>query len=166
MDYGKIIRDVKDWPKEGIIFKDLTTVWKNSEAFKSSIDEMVSRYKNKGITKIVAAESRGFIYGSVLAYLLNAGFVPVRKPKKLPCKAICESYELEYGTDQLCMHEDALVKGDKVLLVDDLIATGGTCEAIIKLIRKLGAEVIEACFFVELTFLNGKISLIYLYLAS
>lgn len=156
MDYNKIIRDIPDWPKKGIIFKDLTTVWKDKDAFKASLDEMYNRYKDKKITKIVGAESRGFIYAGALSYLLNAGFVPVRKPGKLPYKTIEESYELEYGTDKLCMHEDAIAKGDKVLLVDDLIATGGTAEAIVKLIRKLGGEVVEACFFVELTFLNGK----------
>jgi len=156
MDYNKIIRDIPDWPKKGIVFKDLTTVWKDKTAFKQSIDELYSRYKDKKIDKVVGAESRGFIYGSVIAYLLGAGFVPVRKPGKLPWKTIEESYELEYGTDRLVMHQDAIEKGERVLLIDDLIATGGTAEAIVKMIRKVGGEVIEAAFFMELTFLNGK----------
>ncbi len=156
MDYNAIIRNIPDWPKKGIIFKDLTTVWKDSAAFKTSIDEIYNRYKNQKIDKVVGAESRGFIYGSVIAYLLGAGFVPVRKPGKLPYKAIEESYELEYGTDKLCMHEDAIEKGERVLIIDDLIATGGTAEAIVKMVRRLGGEVIETAFFMELTFLNGK----------
>lgn len=156
MDYNAIIRNIPDWPKKGIIFKDLTTVWKDSTAFKTSIDEIYNRYKNQKIDKVVGAESRGFIYGSVIAYLLGAGFVPVRKPGKLPYKAIEESYELEYGTDKLCMHEDAIEKGERVLIIDDLIATGGTAEAIVKMVRRLGGEVVETAFFMELTFLNGK----------
>ena len=156
MDYTKIIRDIPNWPKEGIVFKDLTTVWKDKDVFKKSIDEMVERYKDKKIDKIVGAESRGFIYGPLLAYLLGAGFVPVRKPGKLPWKCIEEEYELEYGTDKLCMHEDAIEKGENVLIVDDLIATGGTAQATVKLVERLGGNCIEACFFVELTFLNGK----------
>lgn len=156
MDYNAIIRNIPDWPKKGIIFKDLTTVWKDSAAFKTSIDEIYNRYKNQKIDKVVGAESRGFIYGSVIAYLLGAGFVPVRKPGKLPYKAIEESYELEYGTDKLCMHEDAIEKGERVLIIDDLIATGGTAEAIVKMVRRLGGEVVETAFFMELTFLNGK----------
>jgi adenine phosphoribosyltransferase len=156
MDYSEIIRDVPDWPSKGIIFKDLTTVWKDNQAFKKSIDEIYERYKDKKIDKVIGAESRGFIYGAVLAYMLGAGFVPVRKPGKLPWKHIEETYELEYGTDSLAMHEDAIEKGEKVLLIDDLIATGGTAEAIVKMVEKLGGEIVEACFFVELTFLNGK----------
>ena len=156
MDYNAIIRNIPDWPKKGIIFKDLTTVWKDSAAFKTSIDEIYNRYKNQKIDKVVGAESRGFIYGSVIAYLLGAGFVPVRKPGKLPYKAIEESYELEYGTDKLCMHEDAIEKGERVLIIDDLIATGGTAEAIVKMVRRRSGEVIETAFFMELTFLNGK----------
>ncbi len=156
MDYSDIIRDVPDWPKKGIIFKDLTTVWKDKKAFKQSMDDFYARYKDIKIDKVVGAESRGFIYASPLAYLLEAGFVPVRKPGKLPYKYIEEQYELEYGVDSLAMHEDAIEKGDKVLIIDDLIATGGTAEAIVNMVKKLGGEIVEASFFVELTFLDGR----------
>lgn len=156
MDLSSLIRDVPDFPKQGILFKDITTLWKDPQGLKQSTDELAKRYMNKGITKIVAAESRGFIVGSPLAYLIGAGFVPVRKPGKLPSKVISESYELEYGTDTLTIHEDAITKGDKILIVDDLIATGGTLHAIIKLVETLGGSIEEICVLVELSFLNAR----------
>ncbi len=156
MDLKALIRDVADFPKEGILFKDLTTLWKDKDGFKASIDELAQKYKGKGIDKVVGMESRGFIVGAPVAYLIGAGFVPVRKPGKLPSKTVSETYDLEYGTDTLVVHEDAISKGDKVLIVDDLLATGGTAEATVKLIEKLGGEVLEVCCLVELGFLNGK----------
>ncbi|HEO64784.1 MAG TPA: adenine phosphoribosyltransferase, partial [Spirochaetes bacterium] len=138
MDLKALIRDVADFPKEGILFKDLTTLWKDKDGFKASIDELAQKYKGKGIDKVVGMESRGFIVGAPVAYLIGAGFVPVRKPGKLPSKTVSETYDLEYGTDTLVVHEDAISKGDKVLIVDDLLATGGTAEATVKLIKKLG----------------------------
>ena len=156
MDLKKYIRNVPDFPKPGIQFKDITTLWKDNKAFKESIDLLYNRYKDKNIDKVVGAESRGFIVASPLAYLLNAGFVPVRKKGKLPYKKIDVVYELEYGTDTLEMHEDAIKKGENVLVVDDLLATGGTMGAIISLVKKLGGNIIEAAFIVELEPLNGR----------
>ncbi len=156
MDLKALIRDVADFPKEGILFKDLTTLWKDKDGLKESIDELAQKYKGKGIDKVVGMESRGFIVGAPVAYLIGAGFVPVRKPGKLPSKTVSETYDLEYGTDTLVVHEDAISKGDKVLIVDDLLATGGTAEATVKLIEKLGGEILEVCCLVELGFLNGR----------
>jgi len=156
MDLKKYIRNVPDFPKPGIQFKDITTLWKDNKAFKESIDLLYQRYKDKEIDKVVGAESRGFIVASPLAYLLNAGFVLVRKKGKLPYKKINVVYELEYGTDSLEMHEDAIKQGENVLVVDDLLATGGTMGAIIKLVKKLGGNIIEAAFIVELEPLNGR----------
>ncbi|MDH5680035.1 MAG: adenine phosphoribosyltransferase [Spirochaetota bacterium] len=156
MDIKELIRDVPDFPKKGVLFKDLTTLWKDPAGFKQVTDELTNRYKDKGIDKIVAADARGFIVGAPIAYLIGAGFVPVRKPGKLPYKVMSESYDLEYGKDTLTIHEDAISQGEKVLIVDDLIATGGTTEAIIKLVEKLGGEIVEVCAMVELSFLNGR----------
>ncbi len=156
MDYQKLIRDIPDYPKKGILFKDLTTLWKDKDAFKSSIDDLAALFKNTKIDKIVGIESRGFIIGSALAYLLGVGFVPVRKKGKLPAETIEETYALEYGTDTLTMHKDAISPGEQVLVVDDLIATGGTCSAVAKLTEKLGGKIVAFAFMVELTFLNGR----------
>lgn len=156
MNLEALIRDIPDFPKEGVVFKDITTLWKDPAGFKASIDELAKRYINKGITKVVAPDARGHIVGAPVAYIIGAGFVPVRKPGKLPSKVISESYELEYGSDSLEMHEDAITKNDKVIIVDDLIATGGTIGAIIKLIERLGGEVVEVVSLVELSFLNGR----------
>ncbi len=156
MNFKDYITDVPDYPVKGIVFKDLTTLWKDPAAFKQSIDALVEHYKDKKIDKIVAAEARGFIIGAPMACALNAGFVPVRKPKKLPREAITATYQLEYGTDTLAMHKDAISEGDKVLVVDDLIATGGTCTAIADLIKELKGEIFEFCFLVELEFLKGR----------
>ncbi|RKX96696.1 MAG: adenine phosphoribosyltransferase [Spirochaetes bacterium] len=156
MNLKEYIRNVPDFPKPGIQFKDITTLWKDNKAFKESIDLLYQRYRDKKIDKVVGAESRGFIIASPLAYLLNAGFVPVRKKGKLPYKKINVVYELEYGTDSLEMHEDAIKQGENILVVDDLLATGGTMGAIIELVKKLGGNIIEAAFIVELEPLNGR----------
>jgi adenine phosphoribosyltransferase len=156
MDYKKIIRDVPDYPKPGILFKDITTLWKDPAAFKDSIEELSRRYVGMGIKKVLGAESRGFIVGAVAAYILGVGFVPVRKKGKLPAPVISEKYALEYGEAEIEIHQDAIEKGEKVLIVDDLLATGGTCGAIIKLVEKLGGEVAGAAFLVELEFLKGR----------
>ncbi len=156
MELEKYIRNVPDFPKPGIQFKDITTLWKDAKAFKESIDMLYQRYRDKKIDKVVGAESRGFIVASPLAYLLKAGFVPVRKKGKLPYKKIEVTYNLEYGTDTVEMHEDAISSGENVLIVDDLLATGGTVGAIIELVNKLGGNIVEAAFIVELDFLKGR----------
>ena len=156
IDLKKTIRDVSDFPKKGIIFKDITTLLSNKEAFKQVIDTFVMRYKDQDIDKIVAADARGFIFGGALAYELGVALVPVRKKGKLPYKTIEASYELEYGTDTLYMHEDAISPGDKVLVLDDLLATGGTAKAICDLIKRLKGDIVEVAFMIELSFLNGR----------
>jgi len=156
MDLREFIRDVPDYPKKGIIFKDITTLLKEKEPFRRSIDLMVDHYRGRKIDQIVAIESRGFIFGSALAYKLNTGFVPIRKPKKLPARTERMEYELEYGSDCVEIHADALEPGQKILVVDDLLATGGTASAAAKLVEKLNAEVIGIAFLIELTFLNGR----------
>ncbi len=155
-DLKKYIRDIPDFPKKGIIFKDITTLLSHKDAFKKAMDIFVERYKNEKIDKIVAADARGFIFGGVLAYELNAGFVPVRKKGKLPHKTISADYELEYGTDTLYAHEDAITAGERVLIVDDLLATGGTAKATCDLAKRLGGEIVEFAFLIELSFLNGR----------
>ena len=150
------IRNIPDFPKPGVQFKDITTLWKESNAFKESINILYERYKNKDIHKVVGAESRGFIVASPLAYLLNAGFVPIRKKGKLPFKQVETTYQLEYGMDTLTIHEDAISEGENILIVDDLLATGGTVKAMIDLIRKLGGHLVELAFLVELEFLEGR----------
>ena len=156
MDLKSLIRNVPDFPKAGVQFKDLTTLWKDNRAFKESVDILYERYKDKNIAKVVGAESRGFIAGSPVAYVLDAGFVPVRKRGKLPHKQIEVTYELEYGTDILTAHEDAITEGENVLIVDDLLATGGTLNAMIEIVKTLGGNLIEAAFLVELEFLGGR----------
>ncbi len=150
------IRDVPDFPKKGIIFKDITTLLKDKEGLKRAVDELYKVVKNMEIDKVVGVESRGFIFSPILAYKLEAGFVPVRKPGKLPAEVISESYELEYGTDTLEIHKDAIEKGDRVLIVDDLIATGGTAKAVCKMVERLGGKIIALEFLIELTFLKGR----------
>lgn len=156
MELKDYIRNIKDYPKEGILFRDITTLLKDKDAFKLAIDKMAEQVKDKKIDLIVGAESRGFLIGSALAYRMNCGFIPVRKKGKLPYKTISEEYALEYGTDTLFMHEDAIKKGDNVLVVDDLIATGGTALAMIKMVEKLGGDVIGSSFLIELEELNGR----------
>ena len=150
------IRTIKNYPIKGVMFRDITTLLKNSGAFRAAIDEFVNRYKDIKIDKIVAIESRGFIIAAPLAYLLNVGLVLIRKPGKLPSKTIDQDYELEYGTDRIEVHMDAINKGDKVLIVDDLIATGGTAEATVKLVKKLRGEIIECCFVIDLPDIGGR----------
>lgn len=147
MDLKNYIRNIQDYPKEGILFRDITTLLKDKDAFKFAIDAMAKQVEDKKIDYIVGAESRGFLIGSALAYRLNCGFVPVRKKGKLPCKTISEEYALEYGTDSLYMHEDAINKGANVLIVDDLIATGGTALAIMKMVERLGGNIVGSSFF-------------------
>jgi len=150
------IRDVPDFPVEGIIFKDIMPILANTDLFEEAMDIFIDRYKGKGIDKIAAIDARGFLFGSALAYEIGAGVVPIRKKGKLPYETLEESYELEYGTATLAVHVDAIIKGEKILLIDDLLATGGTASASAKLIERLGGELVEICFLVELAFLNGR----------
>ena len=150
------IRTIKNYPIKGVMFRDITTLLNNSGGFRAAIDEFVNRYKDIKIDKIVAIESRGFIIAAPLAYLLNVGLVLIRKPGKLPSKTIDQDYELEYGTDRIEVHMDAINKGDKVLIVDDLIATGGTAEATVKLVKKMCGEIIECCFVIDLPDIGGR----------
>jgi adenine phosphoribosyltransferase len=160
MDLEKTIRDIPDFPKKGIIFKDITTLLKDPAALKEALDQMYEKVKDLKVDKVVAMESRGFIFGVHLAYRLNAGFVPIRKPGKLPAETIAEEYALEYGTDKIEIHKDALSKGDNVLIVDDLLATGGTAKAAANLVKKLGANVTALLFLIELGFLQGREKLV------
>lgn len=150
------IRTVPHWPKEGIMFRDITTLLKDAEGFKETIDLLYNRYKDEKIDKVIGIESRGFIFGAPLAYLLGCGFVPIRKPGKLPAEIESEEYTLEYGRDKIEVHKDAINKGDKILIVDDLIATAGTASAARNLVKKLGGELVECAFIVELTDLKGR----------
>jgi len=152
----KAIRNIEDFPQKGIVFRDITTAIKDKEALKAIIDYLTEQLKGKKIDYIVGIESRGFIFGSALACNLGAGLVLIRKPGKLPCKTISETYELEYGTDEIHMHEDAVEEGANVVVVDDLLATGGTVCAAIKLLKKAKANVVSACFVIELTELDGR----------
>ncbi|MBU1863595.1 MAG: adenine phosphoribosyltransferase [Candidatus Omnitrophica bacterium] len=152
----KTIRDVPDFPKKGIIFKDITTLLKDKDAFQCAVDAMLDQVKNLEIDLIVGIESRGFIFGSAVAYKLGKGFSPIRKKGKLPAKTQAVTYSLEYGEDTIEIHEDAIGKGAKILIVDDLLATGGTSEAVVQLIEKLGGVVTGLSFLIELDFLHGK----------
>lgn len=155
-DLKGVIREIPDWPKKGILFYDVTTMLKQGPCFKQAIDALLEPYKESSVDLVLGIEARGFIFAPTVAYALRAGFVPVRKPGKLPAATFHESYELEYGTDSLEIHQDAIQPGDRVLIVDDLIATGGTAEATAKLAEKMGAEVVGLSFALELTFLNGR----------
>ncbi|MFC1951241.1 adenine phosphoribosyltransferase [Chloroflexota bacterium] len=156
MDLKQYIRDVPDFPQKGIIFKDITTLLQNPEAFKSAIDCFIEEYKDKGIEGIVAMDARGFIFGAPLAYQLGVPFILGRKPGKLPAECVSASYALEYGTDSLEMHTDSISQGQRILIVDDLLATGGTMSAVIELVEKLGGVIDGIAFVVELTFLGGR----------
>lgn len=151
-----LIRDVPDFPKPGILFKDITPLIGNPEGLSAVLNLLADPFRGMGITAVAGMESRGFIFGVPVAERLEAGFVPIRKPGKLPYKTVAQSYALEYGTDSLEIHTDAVKKGDKVLIVDDLLATGGTAEAAVKLVQSLGAEVVGVTFVIELGFLNGR----------
>ncbi|HUO36198.1 MAG TPA: adenine phosphoribosyltransferase [Candidatus Acidoferrum sp.] len=156
-DLKKLIREIPDYPKPGILFYDLTTLLKDPRGFHSLVDRLCEHYGNhKKVDVVAGIEARGFIFAPALAYRLGAGFVPVRKPKKLPSKTASVTYALEYGTDQLEIHQDAVQKGQRVLICDDLLATGGTAAAAAELVRKLGGEIAGAAFAVELSFLNGR----------
>ena len=152
----ELIRDVPDFPKKGIVFKDITTLLTEGDIFKKVIDQFANHYRAKGVEKVVGIESRGFIFGAPIAYQLNAGVIPIRKKGKLPYKTVSATYALEYGTDTLEMHEDALGKGTKVLIVDDLLATGGTAKATAELVEKVGGKIIGFAFLIELAFLEGR----------
>jgi len=155
-ELSSLIRDVPDFPIEGILFKDITTLLRNADAFREVIDWLVERYADSDVDQVVAIEARGYIFGAPLAYKLGSGFVPIRKPGKLPARTISESYELEYGTNSLEMHEDAIEPGQRVLLVDDLLATGGSARAAINLIERVGGTVVGVAFLIELDFLHGR----------
>ena len=156
MDLKEQIRSVPDFPKAGILFYDITTLLRDPSGFRTTIERLALPFKDKGIEAVVGIESRGFILGGAVAQVLGAGFIPVRKPGKLPAKAIKEIYSLEYGQDALEIHEDAIEKGQKILIVDDVLATGGTAAATAQLVRKLGADLEGMAFLIELLFLNGK----------
>jgi adenine phosphoribosyltransferase len=155
MDLAKMIRDVPDFPKEGIVFKDITTLIKDPEAFKRVIDLLTEHYSEQQIDVVVAVEARGYIFGAPVAYQLGVGFVPVRKVGKLPAETVRAEYELEYGTDAVEMHRDAIEPGQRVLIIDDLIATGGSAAATAHLVETLGGEVVSIAFLIELGFLKG-----------
>ncbi|PJG63347.1 adenine phosphoribosyltransferase [Yersinia kristensenii] len=150
------IKTIPDYPKAGILFRDVTSLLEDPLAYAASIELLTERYLDKGVTKVVGTEARGFLFGAPVALSLGVGFVPVRKPGKLPRATISESYELEYGTDKLEIHTDSIQPGDKVLVIDDLLATGGTIEATVKLIRRLGGEVTDAAFVINLHDLGGE----------
>ncbi len=156
MDLASRIRDVPDFPKEGILFKDITTLLRDPEAFRVAIDRLVEAYHGSRPDVVAATEARGFIFGAPLAYALNAGFVPVRKPGKLPIETISIQYSLEYGENALEIHRDAIAPGQRVLIVDDLLATGGTIGATVDLVERLGGEIIGIAFLIELRELGGK----------
>ena len=158
-DLKTLIREIPDYPKPGILFYDLTTLLQDKHGFRDMVDRLCDHYHGKKVDIVAGIEARGFIFAPALAYRLGAGFVPVRKPKKLPFKTTSVTYQLEYGSDQLEIHEDAVRPGQTVLLCDDLLATGGTAAAAIQLARKLGGEVVGAAFAVELNFLNGRAKL-------
>jgi adenine phosphoribosyltransferase len=156
MDLKRLIRDVRDFPKPGIVFKDITTLTKDPEGFRAAVDEMADRYRDAAVDVVVGIEARGFIFGGAIAYRLGVGFVPARKPGKLPAETVRAEYSLEYGTDAVEMHRDAIARGQRVLIVDDLLATGGTAAAAAKLVEELGGEVVAVAFLIDLTFLHGR----------
>ncbi len=156
MDLNTLIRDVPDWPKPGILFKDITPLLRNPAGLAMAVELMASPWRGQGVDLVCGAESRGFIFGTAIAQALSAGFVPVRKPNKLPSKTHALSYDLEYGTDTLEVHTDAVLPGQKVLMVDDLLATGGTMKACCDLVRKMGGEIVGISVLIELGFLPGR----------
>ncbi len=156
MELKDHIRTIPDFPIEGVNFIDITTLLKEPAAFREAVDELVAAFQDDEIHHVVAAEARGFILGGALAYKLDAGFIPIRKPGKLPARTVEQTYELEYGSDTLCMHRDAIEPGDKVLVLDDLLATGGTVNACCELVEGLGGVIVACAFMVELSFLNGR----------
>jgi len=155
-DLAELIRDVPGFPKEGIVFKDITPLLASHEGLTQAVDQIAAQFEDRQIDVVVGTEARGFVFGPPIALKLGVGFVPVRKPGKLPCETLVESYELEYGTDSVEMHADAIKPGQNVLMVDDLLATGGTMAACCRLVDKLGGKVAGCAFVIELTFLNGR----------
>jgi adenine phosphoribosyltransferase len=158
-DLKDSIRSIPDYPKPGIVFRDITTLLGNARAFRRAVDELVQPWAGMKIDKVAGIEARGFILGGAVAHQVSSGFVPIRKKGKLPHKRVSIAYSLEYGLDEMEMHEDAVEKGDRVILVDDLIATGGTAEGAVKLLRQLGAQVLAACFIIDLPDLGGAAKL-------
>jgi adenine phosphoribosyltransferase len=158
-DLRAAIRSIPDYPKPGIVFRDITTLLGDARAFRRAVDEMVQPWAGMKIDKVAGIEARGFILGGAVAHQVSAGFVPIRKKGKLPHKSVRIAYSLEYGLDEMEMHEDAVAKGERVILVDDLIATGGTAEAAVKLLRQIGANILAACFIVDLPDLGGAAKL-------
>lgn len=154
-DLRASIRSIPDYPKPGIVFRDITTLLGDARAFRRAVDEMVQPWAGMKIDKVAGIEARGFIIGGAVAHQVSAGFVPIRKKGKLPHKSVRIAYSLEYGLDEMEMHEDAVAKGERVILVDDLIATGGTAEAAVKLLRQIGANILAACFIIDLPDLGG-----------
>jgi adenine phosphoribosyltransferase len=156
MNLKDYIRDISDFPKEGILFKDITPLLADPAALRETIRQLANQFKDAGATKILGAEARGFIFGAALAFEMGIGFIPVRKLGKLPHKILTATYDLEYGTDTLCIHEDAMEPHEKVLIIDDVLATGGTIGGILQLVNQVGAEVTGIGFLMELSFLNGR----------
>jgi adenine phosphoribosyltransferase len=156
MTIKTLIRTIPHYPHQGIMFRDITTLLKDPVGLRLTIDDIVKRYQGQKISKVAGIESRGFIIGAPVAYRIGAGFVPIRKKGKLPAETIGHDYELEYGADRIEVHVDAIAKGERVLLIDDLIATGGTAEAAITLIRKMGGEIVECCFVIDLPEVGGR----------
>nr|WP_321257305.1 adenine phosphoribosyltransferase [uncultured Pseudodesulfovibrio sp.] len=155
MNLRHYVRDIPDYPKKGITFYDITPILSSPEAFKYVMDQLYEKYKDCGAEKIVAADARGFIFGAPLALRMGIPFIPVRKPGKLPFKNRCVTYDLEYGSDTLCMHVDAVDQGDKILMIDDLLATGGTAEGMVQLVKEAGGEIVGCGFVIQLSFLDG-----------
>ena len=156
MDLRSLIRDVPDFPKPGIVFKDITTLTKDPDGFRAAVDAIAARYADANVDVIVGIESRGFVFGAAVAYKMGLGFVPARKPGKLPAPMVSAEYELEYGTDALEIHRDAIGKGQRILIVDDLLATGGTAAATAKLVSGLGGDIVAIAFLIDLAFLKGR----------
>ena len=158
-DLKATVRTIPDYPKKGILFRDITTLLADARAFRRAVDELVQPWAGLKIDKVAGIEARGFILGGAVAHQVSAGFVPIRKKGKLPHKRVSIAYSLEYGLDEMEMHEDAVEKGEKVILVDDLIATGGTAEAAVRLLRQIGADILAACFVIDLPDLGGRAKL-------
>ena len=156
MDLRSLIRDVPDFPKPGIVFKDITTLTKDPDGFRAAVDAIAARYADANVDLIVGIESRGFVFGAAVAYKMGLGFIPARKPGKLPAQTVSAEYELEYGTDALEIHRDAIGKGQRILIVDDLLATGGTAAATAKLVSGLGGDIVAIAFLIDLAFLKGR----------
>ena len=156
MDLRSLIRDVPDFPKPGIVFKDITTLTKDPEGLRVAVDALADRFTDANVDLVVGIESRGFVFGAAVAYKLGVGFVPARKPGKLPAQTVSAAYELEYGTDAIEMHRDAIGQGQRVLIVDDLLATGGTAAAAVELVSGLGGEIVAIAFLIDLAFLRGR----------